>query len=178
SPHALVDGQYDELRKNCFAAAESIKKATGRRGITHLRDVDSQLFAAVEDSLPEAQRKRAKHIVFENERVHDGIKALKANDMITLGRYMSGSHRSSKEDFGNSSKELNVMVACAQGIHGFLGGRLMGGGFGGSTINLVREGYAESFSKELAHRYEAQTGIKPAVLICQPGDGATGEPLA
>lgn len=178
APHALVDGQYGELRAQCFAAAESLKKESGIGTITHLRDVASSVFDQHGPKLPEAQRTRAKHIVFENERVLQGIAALKAGDMPTLGRLMSQSHDSSRHDFGNSCKELDIMTECAQGIDGFLGARLMGGGFGGSTINLVRLGQGEQFAKELSQRYEAKTGIKATVLICVPGDGAFGEPLA
>lgn len=175
APHALVDGQYDELRRQCFLAADAFRNATGNSKITHLRDVDGAIFDAHAASLPEAQRRRAKHIVFEDERVHRGIKALKEGDMATLGAMMSQSHISSRDDFGNSSKELDLMVECAQGIDGFLGCRLMGGGFGGSTINLVRAGSAETFGAELAQRYEAKRNIKPTVLICQPADGAWHE---
>lgn len=175
APHALVDGQYDKLRRNCFAACEKLKKFSGSSSITHLRDVDSALFTEHGDKLEKDEHRRAKHILGENERVHQGVKAMQASDMTSLGKFMSLSHLSSKDDFGNSSSELDIMIECAQGIEGFLGGRLMGGGFGGSTINLVHEGKAESFAAKLAKRYEARTKIKPTVLVCVPGDGSFGE---
>mmetsp|Transcript_121399 Transcript_121399/g.259207 ORF Transcript_121399/g.259207 Transcript_121399/m.259207 type:complete len:417 (-) Transcript_121399:50-1300(-) len=178
APHQLVDGKYDELRRHCFAAAEALKQATGDAKITHLRDVDTATFDRHASSMPEAQRKRAKHIVFENERVKKGIQALKANDMATMGALMSGSHSSSRDDFGNSCPQLDVMAELAEGIDGFLGARLMGGGFGGSTINLVKEGTAESFSAELSRRYQQKTGVTPTVLVCVPGAGAFGEPVS
>eukprot|EP00933_Yihiella_yeosuensis_P034603 TRINITY_DN28083_c0_g1_i1.p1 TRINITY_DN28083_c0_g1~~TRINITY_DN28083_c0_g1_i1.p1 ORF type:complete len:415 (-),score=81.07 TRINITY_DN28083_c0_g1_i1:114-1358(-) len=175
APHALVDGQYDELRRRCFGACEKVKQASGKTSITHLRDVDRKLFENHLHHLDEDEKKRAKHILGENERVHIGMDALKAGDMKKLGECMSQSHLSSQYDFGNSCKELDIMAECAKGIDGFLGGRLMGGGFGGSTINLVEEGKGESFAAELSKRYEAKTGIKSTTFVCKPGDGAYSE---
>merc|ERR1712137_1055933 len=106
------------------------------------------------------------------ERVQAAIKALKSQDMQALGELMSASHASSRDDFGNSCSQLNIMQECAYGIDGFLGARLMGGGFVGSTINLVKQGCAETFAEELAARYLGKTGIKPTMLTCGLGDGA------
>lgn len=175
APHQLVDGQYAQLRADCFAACEGIAKAAGDAKMTHLRDVDSACLAKHSSALSASQNKRAKHIIGENERVHTGIEALRAGDMATIGTCMSQSHYSSRDDFGNSVKLLDTMQRLAEGVDGFLGARLMGGGFGGSTINLVKEGQAEKFAEELSKKYEAETGIKPTVLICVPGDGAFGE---
>lgn len=174
APHQLVDGKYDELRRACFAAAASLGKATGLSSITHLRDVDSSTLEQHAHTLNGADLNRAKHIVYENERVEAGVQALKRGDLEVLGRLMSESHASSRDLFGNSCKELDVMQDCAQGIDGFLGARLMGGGFGGSTINLVADGKAEAFGAELAARYEAKVGRKATILICSVADGAWG----
>merc|ERR1719162_1711621 len=111
-------------------------------------------------------RRRAEHIVHENDRVQDAIRAMKAGDMATLGKLMTASHASSRDLFGNSCKDLNTMTELAMDIDGYLGSRLMGGGFGGSTISLVREGRAERFAEELAKVYEKKTGLKPSMLIC------------
>lgn len=177
APHQLVDGKYGELREHCFAAAAALGVAAGA-AISHLRDVSAELFALHQDKLSDQQQRIAKHIVMENERVQAGIKALKAGDMRAMGKLMSESHASSRDDFGNSCPELDKMQACAEGVEGFLGARLMGGGFGGSTISLVEAGKAEAFSQELARRYQAETGIQPTVLVCVPGDGAYSEALA
>eukprot|EP00932_Pfiesteria_piscicida_P004275 SRR837773.1418.p1 GENE.SRR837773.1418~~SRR837773.1418.p1 ORF type:complete len:432 (-),score=52.96 SRR837773.1418:133-1314(-) len=177
APHALVDGQYDELRRHCFEAKDAIVAASGKVAITHLRDVDRALLEAHKHTLTKDQRRRSGHIVEENDRVHEGVEACKVGDMATLGRCMSESHVSSRDNFGNSSRELDIMQECAQGIEGHLGSRLMGGGFGGSTINLVRDGFVEDFVAELAKRYQARTQIVPTMLVCNTGDGAFVEPL-
>ncbi|CAK0876419.1 unnamed protein product [Prorocentrum cordatum] len=172
APHQLVDGKYNELRQHCFAVASAIKRETGSSKITHLRDVSSDLLAEHADKLSDAQRRRAKHIVTENERVHSAIAALKAGDLAGIGQMLKDSHLSSRDDFGNSCKELDVMAECAEGIEGFLGARLMGGGFGGATLNLVREGHAEAFAAELARRYQARTGRRADTVVFVPGNGA------
>lgn len=122
--------------------------------------------------------KRAKHIVYENERVLKAIAGLKKDDLKELGDAMTQSHNSSRDDFGNSCKELDQMRECAEGLEGFLGGRLMGGGFGGCTINLVEEVHAKAFSEQLALKYKEATGTEPTMLECLPGNGAFGEQLA
>jgi len=171
APHQLVDGKYDELRKACFESVDLLKEAMGIP-ITHLRDVDSKTLETHSGVLSKEQLDRARHIVLENERVMASVAGLKAGELATLGDAMSKSHDSSSNLFGNSCEQLDKMVECAQGIEGFLGGRLMGGGFGGCTINLVREGAQEEFSKTLAEKYEAATGTKPTMLSVVPGDGA------
>lgn len=177
APHQLVDGKYDELRTNCFAAKDVFVKQTGNDTITHLRDVDKDMLEKYKSALSTDQARRAHHIITENDRVQTGEAACKAKDMAKLGECMSASHVSSRDSFGNSCHELDIMQRCADGIEGHLGSRLMGGGFGGSTINLVKEGCVEGFVTELSRRYEAETGIKPTVLVCSPGDGAFVEDL-
>lgn len=169
--HELVDGQYDKLRAACFESAETFKTVLGRP-LTHLRDVSVGDFEANQAQLTEAQRRRAKHIVYENERVLRSVAALEQGQLALLGEAMSASHDSSRDDFGNSCKELDIMRECAEGLDGWLGGRLMGGGFGGCTINLVKREQVDAFCEELAKRYKSRTGIEPAMVQCQTGDGA------
>merc|ERR1712066_300337 len=153
APHQLVDGKYDELRGHCFAAAGAVKDASGKTTITHLRDVDLALLEQHRAALGPDQLRCAHHIVHENDRVLRSVEACKIGDMDALGDCMSKSHVSSRDSFGNSCHELDVMQRCAEGIEGLLGSRLMGGGFGGSTINLVREGCVDSFIETLAKKY-------------------------
>merc|ERR1712079_891459 len=102
-------------------------------------------------------------------------------DIEKLGEAMTASHNSSRDDFGNSCEELDLMRKLAEDIPGFLGGRLMGGGFGGCTINLVREDQVDTFCAELAKRYSAATigkgdngkGIDADMGKVVPGEGAT-----
>jgi len=175
APHQLVDGKYDELRRACFDAAETLQKAMPSKRLTHLRDVTVEEFETHEEALPRKSSSCARHIVYENDRVQKVIMGLRSNDLQALGEAMSASHASSRDDFGNSCKELDIMFDCAEGIPGMLGRRLMGGGFGGCTINLVVEQHAESFQATLAARYRQKTGTEPTILICNTSNGACSE---
>jgi galactokinase len=85
---------------------------------------------------------------------------------------MRESHRSLRDLYEVSCRELDIMVEVAEGLPGYYGGRMTGGGFGGSTINLVEAGNAEAFADQLSGRYQQATGIKPVVYICSAADGA------
>ena len=74
-----------------------------------------------------------------------------------------------------SCRELDVMVDAAEGLPGFHGGRMTGGGFGGCTLNLVEAPKAEEFARLISERYQAETGIRPEIYICSAGDGAGPE---
>ena len=86
---------------------------------------------------------------------------------------MRESHRSLRDLYAVSCRELDLMVEAAEGLPGYYGGRMTGGGFGGSTVNLVESNAAEAFSREISARYRAATGIVPEVYICCAADGAT-----
>merc|ERR1712136_240169 len=154
APHQLVDGKYAELNRSCMNAAKYFKDHVDDK-VTHLRDVTVEMWEVSKETLSTSDRTRSKHIVFENKRVFACVEALRGNDAEMLGKLMRESHQSSSEDFGNSCPELDAMVKAAEGLPGWYGGRLMGGGFGGCTINLVwsfpsvmrpRQGSTQTFS--------------------------------
>uniref|UniRef100_A0A7S1EVP5 Galactokinase n=1 Tax=Noctiluca scintillans TaxID=2966 RepID=A0A7S1EVP5_NOCSC len=171
APHQLVDGKYAELNRSCMNAAKYFKDNVDEK-VTHLRDVTVEMWEVSKETLSTSDRDRSKHIVFENKRVFACVEALRGNDAEMLGKLMRESHQSSSEGFGNSCLELDAMVKAAEGLPGWYGGRLMGGGFGGCTINLVHTDRAVHFGEELSKRYEAETGIHPDVFIVTAADGA------
>ena len=85
---------------------------------------------------------------------------------------MRESHRSLRDLYEVSCRELDVMVESAKGLPGFVGGRMTGGGFGGCTVNLVQEGNAQGFAERIADRYRKATGIDPQTYLCSAEDGA------
>src|SRR5271156_4022322 len=99
-----------------------------------------------------------------------------AGDLNGFGERMRESHRSLRDLYEVSCRELDIMVEVAEDLPGYYGGRMTGGGFGGSTINLVEATDAESFASQVSRRYQKATGIKPAVYICSAADGARVEP--
>lgn len=171
--HELADGTYNRLREGCHSAAEYLAGVLDHP-VTHLRDVSVDEFEAHQTNMNEAERNLARHIVYENDRVLKGVEALRQGDRKTMGEMMLASHASSRDSFGNSCSELDTMVKCAQGLPGYFGSRLSGGGFGGCTVNLVEVDKAEEFADELARRYKEKSGLEGEMHICKAVDGAVG----
>jgi galactokinase len=163
--HALVGGEYNALREHCESAARSL-------GVKSLRSVDAKMLAANRARLSERDYQCALHIVGEIQRVVYGARALRDGDFEQFGQFMFQSHESSRDNFKNSTKELDTLVELAQAHPAGLGARLTGGGFGGATINLVRRDGVEDFMRTIAGQYEQRTGRKTEPLLCQVVDGA------
>ncbi len=169
--HALVDGKYAELRRSCERAAARLGEGLGRP-VRTLRDVSMEDFTRLSGALFPEDRRRVEHVLRENERVLDGKTQLEAGKPESLGPLMVASHSSSRDLFGNSCPELDVLVEEAQKLPGFIGGKLSGGGFGGCTVNLVEAAAADDFSRSLADRYQARTGSEPRMIRAGIGGGA------
>lgn len=163
--HALVDGAYNELRSQCEAAARAL-------GVKSLRSVDSLFLSSNRKRLTEREYQCAYHIVGENQRVAASSRILRDGNFAQFGQFMFQSHESSRDYFHNSCAELDLLVSLARTHPACLGARLTGGGFGGSTINLVQRADVESFSKAIATVYEKRTGRKLEPMICLAVDGA------
>ncbi|MEO6034103.1 MAG: galactokinase [Verrucomicrobiota bacterium] len=163
--HALVGGEYNELRQMCESAAEKI-------GVKALRAVDSKMLTENKSKLTEREYQCVFHVVAEIQRVIAGAQALRVDDFAQFGQYMFQSHESSRDYLGNSTKELDLLVEIARQHPARLGARLTGGGFGGATINLVKRHAVEGFGRHMTAEYEKQTGHKITPLLCQIVDGA------
>jgi galactokinase len=168
--HALAASEYNRRRVECEDAVRRISAA--RPALTTLRDVRWEEISAAAEEWPEAIRRRARHVTTEIARVHAAAAALERGDYEALGRLMLEAHRSLDEDYQVSSAELNLMVELAGELPGALGSRMTGGGFGGSTVNLVRAGSAAAFASDLGRRYKSRTGIRPEITACLAADGA------
>ena len=163
--HALVGGEYNERRTQCFEAAEKL-------GAKALRDVTSVRLDEAKASLPPLAYKRAAHIIGENERVIEGITHLKNGDAESFGELMFRSHESSRVNFENSTPELDALVAIAREEPGVFGSRLTGGGFGGATVSLIERNAAERIRANFEKKYSALTGHTCQTYLCEIADGA------
>jgi galactokinase len=114
-------------------------------------------------------------VVCEDQRVLDSASHLKQGNLESFGELMWDSHKSLRDLYQVSCRELDLMVELAEKIPGFVGGRMTGGGFGGCTVNLVKTEDAQSFAKEIAVRYQDATAIKPDVYVCAAASGAGAE---
>ncbi|HEY2138488.1 MAG TPA: galactokinase [Chthoniobacterales bacterium] len=164
APRELAAGKYNERREETRAAAE-------RLGVRALRDISSAELAA-HDDMPPLLRKRAAHIVGENERVWRALELLQRGDGAGFGALMNESHASSRANFENSTPELDTLVELAQGLRGVMGSRLTGAGFGGATITLCERTKAEEISTAISVAYKERTGITPPLFICRLSEGA------
>jgi galactokinase len=158
--HELTGGEYNERRSDCEAAAHAL-------GVKFLRDVSMEVLKSNKCKLADRIYRRALHVVGENERVLAGSDALRKGDVTRFGELMFVSHESSIVNFENSAPELDQLVAAAKKTPGILGARLSGGGFGGTTINLVRKGSEDDAVKALT---AAVPGVR--CLVTRASDGA------
>src|SRR6267378_2882675 len=168
--HELASGEYNQRRAECEEAVRRLREV--EPGIRSLRDVTPELLERHRGLLPEITYKRALHVVKENERVLDAAEALRTGDVERFGKRMAESHRSLRDLYEVSCAELDLMVDQANRQEGVYGARMTGGGFGGSTINLVESRFADAFAENMARGYEKETGIVPQIYICAPAEGA------
>ena len=177
TPHSLAASEYNVRRAQCEAAvarlAPALATETPGRVVTALRDVTLADLAAHGALLDETLLRRARHVVTEDERTLRAAEALRRGEAAELGRLMNASHVSLRDDFEVSCPELNVAVEIAQATPGTLGARMMGGGFGGSILALVRRDALEELSARLAADYPARTGRQGQIIVCAL-DGQTG----
>jgi galactokinase len=171
--HEHASGEYNRRREECEEGVRILAK--WYPNIRALRDLSLHQLTKHSKDVPEKIYKRCLHVMEENMRVRDGARHLRAGDLRAFGERMRESHRSLRDLYEVSCSELDTMVEAAEGLPGYYGGRMTGGGFGGSTINLVEAADAESFADQISARYQKTTGIKPAVYICSASDGARVE---
>lgn len=171
--HAHTTSAYNTRRDECDAGVATL--ATVIPGLRALRDVSFAQLEANESLLDPVVYRRCRHVVTENARVVHAADLLGAGDEEGFGELMVQSHESLRDDYGASCPELDLLVETALGIEGVLGARMTGGGFGGCTINLVREGAVEHFSDTLAAAYERSTGMNPSIIVAEAGPGVGPE---
>ena len=171
--HQHANGEYNRRREECEEGVRILAK--WYPDIHALRDLSIDQLTRHSKDIPKKIYKRCRHVVEENERVRDGARCLRAGDLNGFGELMRESHRSLRHLYEVSCRELDIMVEVAEGLPGHYGGRMTGGGFGGSTVNLVEATDAEAFADQISGRYQQAVGIKPAVYICSAADGARAE---
>jgi galactokinase len=168
--HQHAGGEYNRRREECEEGVKIFAKWYPH--ICALRDLSIDQLTQHWHDVPETIYKRCRHVVEENERVRDGARCLRAGDLNGFGQLMLESHRSLRDLYEVSCRELDLMVEVAEGLPGYYGGRMTGGGFGGSTLNLVEAKDADAFADQISGRYQQAVGIEPAVYICSAADGA------
>ncbi len=162
--HALVDGGYAERRAQCEEVARELK-------VKALRDLTLNELEVARGKLKEINFKRARHVISEIARVHDAVTALEANEFETFGRLLTDSHTSLRDDYNVSCPELDVAVDTAL-ANGALGARMVGGGFGGSAIALIKDADAGKIGAAIEHAFKDRGFKAPRFFDSLPSDGA------
>jgi galactokinase len=168
--HALASSAYNERRAQCEAGVKHL--AQFLPNVRALRDVTLEQLEQYGRDLPEVVYRRCRHVISENARVLSAGKALKQHDLHRFGELMAASHRSLRDDYEVSSEELDLMVELANKVEGVYGARMTGGGFGGSTVNLVDVEKVEEFKRYVASEYEQITKLRPEIYVCEASTGA------
>jgi galactokinase len=168
--HEHASGAYNRRREECDAGAKILTRWYPK--IRALRDVSVKQLEQHVAEIPATIYKRCFHVVAENQRVLEGAEYLADGNVSRFGDLMRESHCSLRDLFEVSCRELDIMVEIAESLEGYCGGRMTGGGFGGCTVNLVKTADATRFASQISGRYQAVTGIKPAIYICSAANGA------
>lgn len=163
--HSLADGEYAKRRGDCSAAAEQL-------GVASLRDASLEQVEAATDALGTRVAMRARHVVTEIARAADFAAVLQAGDSLAAGQLMAASHASLRDNYEVSCAELDALVEIANDA-GAIGSRMMGGGFGGSTVNLVPTADATSIANRIETRYKELHGVDVRAFIVEPVAGAS-----
>ncbi len=169
--HQLVDGEYNERRESCEAAAAWFRERLPHP-VSHLRDVSMAEWERLAAEMPLIPAKRSAHVIGENERVVKGAALLREGRLDRFGKLLFESHVSSRLNFQNSCTELDFLVARAERTEGVLGARLSGGGFGGSAVVLVEKEKAAAAGQALARAFDSEFGTPCEAIALLPSEGA------
>lgn len=162
--HALVDGGYAKRRLQCEEVAKFFN-------LKSLRDLSIEQLKSQENELEPILYRRARHVVTEIGRVQSAIKLLQVEDFTSLGETLNQSHESLRDDYEVSCPELDCAVRVARAT-GALGARMVGGGFGGSAIALVKSGEAGSIANAIERTFSESSFKSPRFFSAIPSDGA------
>lgn len=169
--HELASSAYNDRRKSCENVVEAIQKKYPGKTVETLRDADWDMLEAVKGDVSEEDMKRAVYVLGEKDRVLAVCDALNAGDYETVGKKMYETHDGLSKDYEVSCEELDYLNDIAK-ENGVTGSRIMGGGFGGCTINLVKEDLYDRFIADVKEKYTARYGKAPKIYDVVIGAGS------
>jgi galactokinase len=168
--HELASSAYNKRRKSCENVVAAVK-ANGHPDVEFLRDVDMEMLNAVKDRISSEDHMRAEYVIEEIQRVLDVCKALEKGDYETVGQKMYETHHGMSKLYEVSCEELDFLNDLA-GEYDVTGSRVMGGGFGGCTINLVKSELYDAFISGAKRKFEEKFGHEPKIYDVIISDGA------
>ena len=167
--HELASSEYNNRRKECETGVKILQEYDNN--ITALRDVSLELLKQHKNEFDPVVYKRCLYVVKENLRVEEAFSALAKNDIKALGDLMYQSHEGLRDDYEVSCKELDQLFDLAQKSDDVIGSRMMGGGFGGCTINIVKKEKVSSFKEDVIREYYNVKDIEPEIYAVKITDG-------
>ncbi|MBO5313779.1 MAG: galactokinase [Prevotella sp.] len=169
--HELASSAYNDRRKNCENTVAALQKAYPEKEIKTLRDATWEMLDAVKNDVSDEDMKRSRYVLAEKDRVLAVCEALKRGDYQEVGKKMYETHEGLSNEYEVSCEELDFLNDIAKEC-GVCGSRMMGGGFGGCTINLVKEDLYDTFICTAKERYKEKYGKVPEVYDVVISDGA------
>lgn len=169
--HSLAESEYNLRRAQCEEALEIM--GNNNPGLSSLRDVSPELLTASRGKLGPVLYSRCAYILAENERVLRAVRAMEQDDLQLLGNLLYASHDGLRHHYQVSCPELDFLVDHTKSIPEVLGARMMGGGFGGCTLNLIHQKAVDSFCSGLASTYRKQFGLQLSFFEGVPSAGAS-----
>ncbi len=168
--HELSSSEYNIRRKECERGVSLLQKH--HPSVQSLRDASKEMLQDHKDEFDEVTFKRCHYVVKENQRVLAACEALEAHDFTRFGELMYESHEGLQHEYEVSCDELDLLVSITRKMDFVFGARMMGGGFGGCTINLLKKIDIDNFQHQVETKYEAKTGTKPKIYFVSIEDGA------
>lgn len=168
--HSLASSEYNTRRRQCEAGVELVRKAYPE--VRSLRDASIELLDRYVKDVDELVYRRCRFVVEENERLLAACELLKAGDLEGLGQKMYGSHEGLSRDYEVSCRELDFLVDAVRSRPEVLGARMMGGGFGGCTINLVKQEAIAPLVDEISRQYKQAMGLDLEAYAAQTENGS------
>lgn len=167
--HSLASSQYNQRRSECNDGVSVIQKDYPE--IESLRDVSFSMLNEYEHKLSPIVYKRCKYVIDENNRLLKACNALNSNDLKAFGNLMYKSHEGLSKEYEVSCKELDFLVELLKNDPSVYGSRMMGGGFGGCTINLIENDAIENISKKVKKEYKDIFGFEANIYITKISGG-------
>ncbi|RYY63967.1 MAG: galactokinase [Chitinophagaceae bacterium] len=169
--HSLASSEYNVRRQQCEAGVSMVQERYPE--VKSLRDVTMPMLQEVLQQQDELIYRRCKYVVEENERLLAACADLERGDLVELGMKLYRTHRGLSDEYEVSCKELDFLVNAVRENDAVLGARMMGGGFGGCTLNIVREDAIDALVAGLAPKYHEATGLELTPITVQIGDGSS-----
>ncbi len=168
--HALVDSEYNTRRAQCEEALNYLQRVAD---ISCLCALTPEEFEKIKKAIPDPiDQKRAKHVIYENERTIEALRVLREGDIEAFGKLMDESHISMRDDFEISCPEMDILVEESWKMEGCLGSRMTGGGFGGCSVSLVRYDATDRFIERVGKAYTEKTGLTAEFYVIDISEGA------